>query len=203
METKIFEDFEVIEGKKKIIISAPHGYIHMRANEIRLAEKNTDTLAIELAEEKKVYAIYKNISSDNDADFDTDSVYKKECLKQIKKNKIKLLVDIHGIEKESPYDIVIDSQYFEDYFDKDIINNIRQIFIKYGFENVSNNLNRNEKLNEEKNSIIRYVYNNANIATLKIYINGKYRLEECEEYHYDTLKNVMSELIDYLIKITK
>ena len=89
------ENIKVIEGKRKIILSAPHSVLHMRENNIRPRETRTGTIVQELAKRCKTYAIYKTKNEYNDANWDSKCKYK-EKLKLINPH----LKDIEFIETD-------------------------------------------------------------------------------------------------------
>lgn len=196
METKIFEDFELLEGKLKIMLSAPHGFIHLREDKIKLAETNTQKIALDVAEELKTYAIYKTISSDNDANYDKESDYRNECLKTCKRSKIKFLIDIHGMASEREEDICIGINNYELVNgDKGLIENVIKIFNDNGFKNVSIDVPFNAERNE---CVSNFIHTQLNIPTMQIEINGKYRMPESDKFNLDGIKNALKEIINYL-----
>ncbi|MCQ2976779.1 MAG: N-formylglutamate amidohydrolase [archaeon] len=193
METKIFEDFELQEGKEKIMLSAPHAFIHLRDGEIRLAETNTNKIVLDLCDELKTYGIYKTISSDNDANYDKDCQYKKECLKQVKRSKIKLLIDFHGMASEREEDICIGIANYELVNnDKEFIDQVIKIFNKNGFKNVS--IDKPFDCTR-KECVSNYIHAETGIYAMQIEINGKYRLEDSKEFNLDGIKKSIKDII--------
>lgn len=193
METRIYEDFELQEGKEKIMLSAPHAFIHMRGNEIRLAETNTDTIVKDLADELKVYGIYKTYNSDNDANFDKESDYRKEAIKQIKRSKIKLLIDFHGMSYDKESDICLCTDNYELVNgNKEFIDEIIKAFNKNGFKNVTVD---NPFDASRKETVANSVHTELGITTLQIEINGKYRLPESEYFNLEGLKKSVKDII--------
>ena len=198
MEIKIFEDFEIMEGKHKVIISAPHAFIHMRDGEFRYGETMTDVLAKDIAEELNIYAIYKNISSDKDANYDKECDYKKECLKEVKRNKLNFLVDLHGMKMEREEDICLGTNNYSLLDgDTEIAEKIKNIFLNNGFKNVSIDIPFDAK---RKECVSNFIHENANIKTLQIEINGKYRLPESPEFNYEGLKKSIIEVLNIFLK---
>ena len=62
--------FEIINGKEKIILSAPHSVKHVRENSIRLGETKTATIVRVLSKKHNTYGIYKNSKDcNNDANW--------------------------------------------------------------------------------------------------------------------------------------
>ena len=201
METKIFEDFEIEEGKVKAMLSAPHAFIHLRDGNIKYAETNTDKIARELADELGCYAIYKTYSSDNDANWDEESLYRDECLKTVKRSKIKLLIDIHGMSSEREEDICIgtyDGELINQ--DMELANKIIESFKEEGFNYVS----LNKPFNcGRKTCVANYIHAGAGIVTFQVEINGKYRFEDSPECKLDEIKKALKKIINYYLKSEK
>lgn len=198
MEIRIFEDFEVMDGKEKIMLSAPHGFVHMREGNIKYAETNTNKICTELAEELNSYAIYKFINSDKDANYDVECDYKKECLKTVKRSKIKLLIDFHGMAMEREQDIclgIADGELLNN--DKEFIDFIVEAFRKEGFKNVAVDNPFNAKRAE---CVSNFIHREANIPTMQIEINGKYRLPESPDYNIEGVKKAVKSIIKYFNK---
>lgn len=199
METKIFEDFEIIEGKVKVMLSAPHAFIHFRNGEVRYAETNTDTLVKEICEKEKCWGIYKTYSSDNDANYDEFSLYRSEAIRDIKRNKIKFLIDFHGMKSERDLDICLGTGRLQNLNgDEELANKFAEIFKKHGFKNVSIDDPFSAK---HPFTVSSDVHDKCNIPTLQIEINGKYRLPENEEFNLEGIKDAVCEIIELVKKM--
>ena len=97
----------IIKGKEKIILSAPHSVLHMRENSIRPRETRTGTIVKTIANKCKVYCIYKTKNEYNDANWDTNCQYKNTLENLVKSEKIEALLDLHGMAAHRPQDICI------------------------------------------------------------------------------------------------
>lgn len=201
MDAKIFEDFEIQEGKVKVMLSAPHCFVHMRDGNIKYAETNTDKIARELADDLKCFSIYKTYSSDNDANWDKESYYRDECLKQVKRSKIKLLIDIHGMASEREEDICIGTNNGELINgDTELENKIIESFKEKGFNFVSINKPFNCGRPE---CVANFIHTKAGITTFQVEINGKYRFEDSPNCRIKEIKEALLEIIEYFLKNEK
>lgn len=103
--------FEIIEGKKPILFSAPHGYIHRRPNltmVYRQGEELTDRIVKEICEKTGAWGIYLSGNIDYDPNFYkvSSNPYKKEVAKIVKEQGIVQFIDIHGLANENnDYDL--------------------------------------------------------------------------------------------------
>ena len=98
-EYKIKEEkaFEYIEGKEKIIVSAPHSVRQIRNGNIKGKDSCTGTIAILLQKQLNCYCLYKTKNCNDDANYDIENnPYKDKIIDLVEKNNINFLLDIHG-----------------------------------------------------------------------------------------------------------
>ncbi len=98
--------FEIIEGKKPILLSAPHAYLHKRPRlnmGYRQGEDLTDRIVKEICEKTGAWGIYLKEGVDYDPNFHSlkSNPYKKAVAKIVKEQKIEQFVDIHGLAREN------------------------------------------------------------------------------------------------------
>lgn len=95
-------EFEIIEGKVPIMLSAPHSVNHFRNGKIKYCDLFTGSICLYLQKVTGCHLIYALNQSSSDANFDSEenSSYKRALKKYIKENNIKILFDIHGCDKE-------------------------------------------------------------------------------------------------------
>ena len=101
------KSFKIINGNKKILLSAPHSVLHQRQNSIRESETRTGDLVRRISKESNSYGIYKVKPEFNDANWDKKCEYKNKIKEIVEKEKIKALIDIHGMAAYRKQDICI------------------------------------------------------------------------------------------------
>ena len=89
--------FKVIRGQRPILLSAPHSTKHIRKGHSKMEEEFTGGLARLLAEQTGCHAIYNEWSTTGDPNWDQQSVYKQRLAQIVAQEKIKLVVDLHGM----------------------------------------------------------------------------------------------------------
>lgn len=99
--------FEIINGNNSIIVSAPHSVSQIRNGKIKTGEFKTGLIAILLNELANCHVIYKTKNNNDDANYDEYSCYKNELAEYIKKNNIKVLLDIHLCSSSRKFDFDI------------------------------------------------------------------------------------------------
>jgi len=115
------EVLNIVEGKRPIILSAPHVFAHSRLNlerKLKQGEPWTDEIVREISRQTECFGIYTiGDTLDFDPNFtkELDNPYKAQIRKLVKKQKIKYLIDIHGLSDSHQYDFGI---YFKSKFIK-------------------------------------------------------------------------------------
>lgn len=189
------ENIKIIKGNKKIILSAPHSVLHMRENSIRPRETRTGIIVQKIANKCKTYAIYKTKNEYNDANWDSKCKYKKELKKIVDKEKIKVLLDIHGMAAYREQDICIGINGGKNiYGNNELSKNMINVFKKYGFKNVTID---NPFAAKNKNCVSTYIAKQCKILAFQIEINLKYRSSKYKEFAYfNNLLKAMQEIVD-------
>ena len=193
------DSFEVIRGKEKIILSAPHNAKHIRRNSVRPRETKTGTMVRILSKKYNTYGIYKNSKDcNNDANWDEKCEYKEYIKDMVKKEKINALIDFHGMAAYREQDICIGINSGKNiYGNYDIVNCMVEIFNKYGFKNVTidNPFNAGYEY-----CVSNYIAKKCNIPTFQIEINLKYRSSRYKEYNkYKDLLKSLEEILTFII----
>ena len=179
-ETEKENSFELLAGKGKIIVSAPHSVEQTRQGKKKYAEPQTGAIAKLLHDNLGIPVIYKTKNCGDDANFDEASPYKDALVDYIKENisKIKILIsDVLGsnILKEICFDcrLVILTQSFSS-FDFSSIK-----YLPYNVE------------------AINYIFLEKNIVFVKEYQN------KCKDYkNYRGYNNKLYiELEDFLLSL--
>ena len=191
------ESFKIINGNKKILLSAPHSVLHQRQNNIRESETRTGDIVKRVAKESKSFAIYKIKPEFNDANWDKKCEYKNKIKEIVEKEKIKALIDIHGMAAYRKQDICIGVNHGKNIKNNyNILNKIIKIFNKYGFKNIT--IDEPFAASYEY-CVSTYIAQTCNILTFQIEINRKYRSSTYKEYEkYNNLKEAIKEIVDFL-----
>ena len=100
------DDFVFYKGKIPILFSAPHTMRQKKEDgSIKSSEPYTKAIALYLNKYFNVFSIVKINDTGLDSNRDNDDNYKKELMKIVKENNIKLVIDLHGASKERDFDV--------------------------------------------------------------------------------------------------
>ncbi len=114
--------FQIIEGKIPVLVSAPHVFPHRRPTlnaSYKLGEPYTDEIVKGIQGNTNAFAIYLT----NECNFDPNyqksrrNPYKLAVKEIVAKNKIERFIDIHGLKNNQDYDIGI---YYTTRFSKSL-----------------------------------------------------------------------------------
>lgn len=193
----IENNIKAIDGKVRIVLSAPHSVMHMRENSIRPKETKTGVIVKTLASKCNIYGIYKLKNEFNDANWDKVCKYKSKVEQIVNKEKIKALIDIHGMAAHREQDICIGINNGKNICGYDnIVKDMVSIFRKYGFKNVTIDEPFNAKY---EYCVSNYISRKCNIPTFQIEINLKYRSLKYSEYkNFSNLIGSLVEVINLL-----
>ena len=187
---------KILKGSKNIMFSAPHCVNHYRKGKIKSKEVNTDTIVIELNKRKDVPVIYKTDSLNEDANWNLKSQYKELCKNYILENKVKFLIDIHGMDYRREEDICVGTANGKNLSDYDKTSKLlKDIFLKYGYKKVTIDTPFSA---DNKRCVSRYISKECGIDTVQIEINNKYRFPEAKEYNLENLITCFEEIIQML-----
>lgn len=114
--------FQIIQGDNPILFSAPHGFAHRRPSlnvGYKVAEPYTDEIVKKVCEETQAWGIYLSNECDFDPNYHKErkNIYKQKIKEIVAENKIKKLIDIHGMKDSEYFDIGI---YYTTRFSKSL-----------------------------------------------------------------------------------
>lgn len=193
------ESFMVFSGIGKVFLSCPHTVAQLRNGFIKSAEPETGIIALTLNEIYKYPAIIKTSNKDDDANYDEVSPYKDECVKQINDYGYKCLLDLHLLNSSRPMDINIGTRGGQNINDKEILDDVVNVFLKHGFTSVTVDKPFGAF---NPNTMSSYINKKTGIDTLQIEINSKLVYDR-KSLDYKNTKIVkiietFSEIIAYL-----
>ena len=99
------EDYFFKQTNSSILLSAPHCVSQVRLGNFKQAEIGTISLAYEIATLTNANLLIKTKNNDDDANFFEDSSYRQKLNDIVESQKIKYLIDFHGLAKTRPCDI--------------------------------------------------------------------------------------------------
>ncbi len=156
------------EGKIPVILTAVHTMRQQKENGLKKSEPFTKEIAQYVAD--KVNCSYYIKLKDNGIDSNSNIIdeFKESLLAVIKKDNVKLLIDIHGAGIDRDFDVEFGTLNNLS-ADFSVIKELEEAFNKYGI----NNIKYNDPF--KGGGITQYIYSNTDIDVIQIEINKKFR----------------------------
>lgn len=188
------ENFKIYKGENNIMLSAPHAFKQTREDKTKKNEYNTGKLVKLLNIFTGCHIIYTYKDIDTDHNYN-ETEYKKELSKYINDNNIKYLIDVHGLETNEKYNLIIGTNKLLNLNnDQELLKNIRKIFKN----NMSKKVIKDQKYIGGERTISYYINKNNNIKTMQLEIGKKYRKFKKRPLCFNKLVNSMIKVIELL-----
>lgn len=134
--TNLSDSYKILDGEKKVMISAPHCVEQTRNGHIKLAEPQTLYIANELHTSLSCPIIYKTANCNDDANYDTECAYKSVLADYIKTHNIRWLLDLHQMASHRENDIDLGTGRGKNFTDTEALKTISDIFKSFEIQNV-------------------------------------------------------------------
>ncbi len=188
--------FMLLEGKGKVLISAPHSVEQTRNGKIKYGEFQTGVLACMLHDRLGCPAMVKTHNCNDDANYDENSPYKERLCEYVTDNEIKYVLDLHQLATYRIQNINIGTGGGKNIeaapFTLDVV---MSAFESSGIENIYLNIPFDAS---SPYTVSAYVANKCNIACIQIEINSRlvrYEYSDCCFFKLlDVLEQIVTEL---------
>ena len=99
--------FAYVPGQVPVLLSAPHGAVHTRLNNLKQEDEYTTGFARLIAEKTNAHVIHTRRKLDTDPNWYPDVPYKRMLRRVIKKEPIRFVLDIHGCAEHRDFGIAL------------------------------------------------------------------------------------------------
>lgn len=100
-------EFSYVTGQVPVLLSAPHGSVHMRLGELKPEDEYTSGFARLIAEITNAHVIYARRKSQTDPNWYPNIPYKHLLQKVVETRKIRFVLDIHGASEQRTFGIAL------------------------------------------------------------------------------------------------
>jgi len=190
-------DFVLVEGENKVMISAPHGVVQTRLGKSKYAERGSLATALFLSKRKKTFLIAKTKNNFDDANFDVVSPYKDAIDELATRGRINYLLDFHGLASFRDCDINLGTNFEHNTEnDKRLLN----ILVKK-LENADFKVSCDTPFKSGGTTVAGYTkQRHKNMWTIQIEINCKITNEKENFEKWKSLLEIFEEFIDMMIE---
>ena len=171
------EDYIIKKGSIPILFTAPHTMEQVSGDGVKkLSEPYTKAIALYLNKYFDVNAIVKINDTGSDSNKDNRDEFKKELIRFVKDNNIRLVIDLHGSSIDRDFDVEFGTMnnLSADY---STVKELSEAFTENGITNV--------KYNDpfKGGAITQYLYGIQDVDVIQIEINRRFR-------DYNNLDNI-------------
>lgn len=182
------DDYIIKKGSVPILFTAPHTMEQVKEDgSIKWSEPYTKAIALYLNKHLNVSSMIKINDTGLDANRDNRDEFKKELLRFIKDNNIKLVIDLHGSSKYRNFDIEFGT-----------LNNLTAGFST--IKELEEAFKENGILNIEYNNpfkggaITQYIYGLDDVEVIQVEIHDRYR----DADNLDNVEKVCRSFINFI-----
>lgn len=193
--TEKTESFELLSGKGKLIVSAPHSVEQTRNGSKKFSEPQTGVIAKMLHDELGIPVIYKTKNCGDDANYDAVSPYKDALVEYIKENKIEFMLDLHQLSQKRDVMIDIGTGKYKNVKDPAIVEVAYRIFEKYDLGRIEIDTPFDASYPYTLSS---YIARNCNISCLQLELNSKLVRTDSSSSKEEKVFSSLVELIDVI-----
>ena len=197
-ETEKENSFELLAGKGKIIVSAPHSVEQTRQGKKKYAEPQTGALAKMLHEKLGLPVIYKTKNCGDDANFDAVSPYKDALVEYVKNNKIEFMLDLHQLAPTRDVMIDIGTGKMKNVKNEVFVKVAYDVFEKYDLGKIEIDTPFDASY---PYTLSAYVSRNCDISCLQIEMNSKILRTDSKNSKEEKVFSSLVELIGAIEKI--
>ena len=191
---KKFSDFKIYKGSNNIILSIPHGKVHIRNNKCKNREYNTIRIGKILHMITGCHIIYVYKDNSLDYNYSENNEYKEELCKYIDENNIKYVLDMHGLSNDYECNIEIGTGNYKNILnDKEELDNIIRIIN----DNLTSKVLVDNKFKSSKKTISKYV-SSKGVKAYQFEICNNYRKYNKRPKSFKKTINTFVKIIDFL-----
>lgn len=198
------------KGNIPILISTPHSVPQIRDGKYKEKEVFTGGIGQYLQKQTDCFLIQSLASENQDPNYDSEenSKYKAELTQQVLENNIKLVIDLHGCKRTTPYLIelgTVDDTYKTLNHDEKLLNIIKETLEEKLKIHHQTPVVVNQRFKAfPKNTITHYINDKIKVKSIQMEVNAKIRdfyneetVEQSTRF-VETMVNLILELNDYL-----
>ena len=186
------QTFVLVEGNRKVMVSAPHAVEHTREGKVRYPEPQTAELAKALHQRLGCPIIYKTVNAGDDANYDEKCVYKQTLAEYVREQEVSFLIDLHqmaGFRKEQ---ICLGTGYGKNISEAEAGRCV-QAFTKQGLEvSVDKPFAASYPY-----TVAAYIHQECGIPCVQIEINSNLVIQDSTDFAGEQVLGALEELVAF------
>ncbi len=160
-------------GRLPVLVSAPHSVRHYRDKKIRMSDEFTGSIVYLLNKLTGCQAMAVSKFYGGDPNKDNPCIYKERVAEICQREKVKLVLDIHGVAREREFDVDLGTNQGKNLLSTDrILEILKHNFQIFGLSKIS----YDTFAASEPNIVTNYVDRELKIPAVQIEINKQFRV---------------------------
>lgn len=189
------DPFRYFEGKLPVLVSAPHAVRHYRQKRIKVSDEYTGSIVYLLNKLTDCHALATIKFYGGDPNVDTPCIYKDKLTEICRREKIKLVLDIHGAARDREFDVDLGTHGQKSLLGRSRIQEtLEHNFQLFGLKRTS----KDYFAASGPNTVTNFVAQELGISAVQIEINKLYRTPALNPQGFHRLLGALVESINEL-----
>lgn len=162
--------FELLEGKSRVLVTAPHATAHLRGERLKGSDLGTGALAVVLNRLAEAPALYTTWAAPSDPSFYDDNPFKERLAALVRQRKPGLVLDLHASREDRPYDLDFGTLRGDSLRGRTVLlDKLRRQLRAAGLQNLSDNAFAGER----QATVVRFLYREG-VPCVQLEINARW-----------------------------
>lgn len=189
------DPFLYLPGKLPILVSAPHAVRHYRQKKIKMSDEFTGSIVYLLNKLTGCQALAVSKLYGGDPNVDNPCIYKEKMAEICGREKIKLVLDIHGAAREREFDVDLGTNGGKTLLrSAKLQETLDHNFQRFGLKKISHDF----FAASGPNTVTHFIAHELRIPAVQIEINKLYRVPSQNAQGYHRLLGALVESIKEL-----
>ncbi len=189
------DPFRFFPGKLPVLLSAPHAVRHYRQKKIKISDEFTGSIVYLLNKLTGCQALAVTKFYGGDPNVDNPCIYKERIAEICSREKVKLLLDIHGVARQREFDVDLGTDSGKTLLGKArIVERLELNFKNFGLSRISNDY----FAASGSNTISNYVARELRIPAIQIELNKQFRVPSQNPQGFHRMLGALVESIKEL-----
>jgi hypothetical protein len=162
--------FEALEGKSRVLVTAPHATAQMREGRLKGSDLGTGALAVVLHRLAETPTLYTTWASPSDPNYYDDNPFKEALAGLVRRRKPRLVLDLHASREDRPYDVDLGTLRGDSLLGQTaLLEKLRSRLAEAGLRDLSDNAFPGER----QATVIRFLHGKG-VPCLQLEINARW-----------------------------
>lgn len=189
--------YEFLEGRSRVLITAPHATAHTRQGRLKGTDLGTGALAVVLNALAETPALFTTWASPSDPNFYDDNAYKDALAGLVKRRQPSLVLDLHASREDRPYDLDLGTLFGDSLLGKPaLLDRLKRHLAGAGLGNLSDNAFPGER----QATVIRFLHRRG-VPSIQLEINARWLRPEAGPVELERFMRLANALAAFIREV--